>query len=242
MNPSVVARAVTRALVVCLVVMLAACGETANGRGVAQDADTTNGETKASDDRLRLVFLGDSLTAGYGVDPLDAYPALLEARIDARGWPVEVVNAGLSGDTTAAGLRRLDWIQREPIDVLVLALGANDGLRGIPTDETRRNLEAIVARAEQGSPGVRVVLAGMKAVPNMGMEFGERFGEIFPELSDALDLPLIPFLLEGVGGVPAMNQSDRIHPNEDGHEVVADVVWDVLEDVLAEAVAEAGRG
>jgi acyl-CoA thioesterase-1 len=159
-----------------------------------------------------LLFLGDSLTFGYGLSPEDAYPARIEEKLADEGLEYEVVNAGVSGDTTASGLRRLDWLlQREPA-VLVLALGGNDGLRGIP---------------------VGIVLAGMQAPPNMGFRFAGAFRRIFPELAEENDLPLVPFLLEGVAGDPRLNLGDGIHPNAAGQAIVAENVWDVLEPLLS---------
>ncbi|MEZ5275670.1 MAG: arylesterase [Opitutaceae bacterium] len=175
-----------------------------------------------------ILFFGDSLTAGYGVDPDQAYPALIEARLHAAGYPHRVVNGGLSGETTAAGLRRIDWFLRRPIDVFVLALGGNDGLRGIPIDESRRNLEGILRKVHERYPKARLILAGMESPPNMGATFTAAFREIFPEIARESGVALIPFLLEGVGGEPELNLPDGIHPNPDGHAIVADNVWPVL--------------
>jgi len=180
-----------------------------------------------------LLFLGDSLTFGYGLSPEDAYPARIEKRLADEGLDFEVVNAGVSGDTTASGLRRLDWLlQREPA-VLVLALGGNDGLRGIPVETTRANLQRIVDRARERFPEIEIVLAGMQAPPNMGFRFAGAFRRIFPELAEENDLPLVPFLLEGVAGDPRLNLGDGIHPNAAGQAIVAENVWDVLEPLLS---------
>lgn len=189
-----------------------------------------------------VLFLGTSLTAGLGVDPDDAYPALVEARIDSAGLPFRVINAGSSGETSAGALRRLDWILRQPFDVLVLETGANDMLRGADPDSTRANLRRIVERVRAERPDTRIVLAGMMALPNLGREYGEEFQSIYPELAREYRLPLVPFLLEGVGGDPAMNLPDGVHPNEEGHRRVAQTVWATLEPVLQEEAAEAGSG
>lgn len=181
-----------------------------------------------------VLFLGTSLTAGLGVDPEDAYPALVEARIDSAGLPFRVVNAGSSGETSAGALRRLDWILRQPFDVLVLETGANDMLRGADPDSTRANLRRIVERVRAERPDTRIVLAGMMALPNLGREYGEEFQAVYPELAREYGLPLVPFLLEGVGGVPEMNLPDGVHPNEEGHRRVAQTVWATLEPVLRE--------
>jgi acyl-CoA thioesterase-1 len=190
-------------------------------------------EASADVDQRTVVFLGDSLAAGYGLDEGQAFPALVGERIRERDWPFRVVNAGVSGDTSAGGLRRVDWLLRQRVDVLVLELGANDALRGLPLDATERNLEAIVERVRAASPEVEVVLAGMMAPPNLGPDYAERFRALFPRLAERLDLHLVPFLLEGVGGRSELNLPDGIHPTPEGHRVVAANVWRVLEGVLA---------
>lgn len=177
----------------------------------------------------RLLFLGDSLTAGYGLNPDNAYPQLVEAALRARGRDVTVVNAGLSGDTSAGGLRRMDWILRQPIDTLFVALGANDALRGLPVDTTRENLRAIIHAARAKQPEVRIILAGMLAPPNLGAAYRDAFASMFPELARSESVELLPFLLEGVAGVPALNLADGIHPNVEGQKRVADLVLRVLD-------------
>jgi len=181
-----------------------------------------------------IVFFGDSLTAGYGLDDpgAEAFPAVIQAKIDQAGLPWRVVNAGLSGETSAAGLRRVDWILRQPADVFVLELGGNDGLRGIPPESTTANLQAIIERVRAKYPAARIVLAGIAAPPNMGEDFTRTFDAIFPALAQKNHLPLIPFLLEGVAAHPALNQADGIHPNAKGHAAVAETVWGVLKSVL----------
>lgn len=181
-----------------------------------------------------LVFLGDSITAGYGLDNpgAEAYPALIQEKIRAASLPWRVVNAGVSGDTTAGGLRRLDWILRQQVDVLVVALGGNDGLRGIDPKVTRDNLQAIIDRARLKQPAIRIVLVGMQMPANMSEEFARRYREIFPELAARNQTPLVPFLLEGVGAVPELNQPDLIHPTARGQSVIAGTVWTYLRSVL----------
>lgn len=196
------------------------------GSGLATGA--TAAGAAALEDRPVILFLGDSLTAGYGLQPEQAYPALLQERIAEAGQPHLVVNAGVSGDTTASGARRIDWLLRRRVDVLVLALGGNDGLRGIAPESTRAHLQTIIDRARLLQPGIRIVVAGMQAPPNMGWEFTSAFRTLFADLARANDLPLVPFLLEGVGGVAAMNQRDGIHPNAAGQRRVADNVAAVL--------------
>lgn len=179
-----------------------------------------------------IVFFGDSLTAGYGLDPSQAFPALIQEKINARGWKFQVVNAGLSGETTAGGLRRIDWMLQRPIDVFVLELGANDGLRGLPVEEAKKNLQAIIERVRGKYPRVKLVLAGVQMPTNLGKDYATRFREMFPELASANRAALIPFLLAGVGGVPELNLPDGIHPTPAGHKIVAENVWSVLERIL----------
>ena len=184
--------------------------------------------------RRTLVVLGDSLAAGFGVEPREAYPARLQQRIDDAQLPFTVVNAGVSGDTTAGGLRRLDWVLRKPADVLLLELGGNDGLRGLAPESTRSNLVAIIGKVRTKNPECRIVLAGMLMPDNMGEAYNRKFQAIFPEVAQEQKVGLIPFLLAGVGGVPELNQPDQIHPTAKGHDLVASNVWTVLEPVLRE--------
>ena len=179
-----------------------------------------------------VLFFGDSLTAGYGLDPAQAFPALIQVKITARGWDFQVINAGLSGETTAGGLRRIDWVLQRPIAVLVLALGANDGLRGLPLADAKRNLQAIIDRTRHKYPQVKIVLAGMQVPTNLGREYTTGFRMLFPDLAAANHATFMPFLLEGVGGIPALNLPDGIHPNPAGHKIIAENVWQVLEPVL----------
>ena len=180
--------------------------------------------------RPRIVAFGDSLTIGLGVRPQEAYPARLQQRVDAAGLNYEVVNAGVSGETSAGGLRRLDWALQGEVRALILALGANDGLRGLPPEQLRRNLAQMIETAQ--ARGIAVVLAGMEAPPNFGRAYVVEFHEIFPELAKRYRTALVPFLLEGVAGLGSMNQSDGIHPNAEGATLVADNVWAVLRPVL----------
>jgi acyl-CoA thioesterase I len=184
--------------------------------------------------RPTVVVLGDSLAAGYGLDPTESFPALLQKKIDAAGLNFTVVNAGVSGDTSAGGFRRIDWLLRRRIDVLVLELGGNDGLRGIPVEVTRTNLQAIIDRTKQKNPQARIVIAGMQMPPNMGAEYTAAFAKVFPELARANNAALVPFLLEGVGGRPELNLPDLIHPTAGGQKILAENVWKVLKPVLEE--------
>jgi acyl-CoA thioesterase-1 len=206
------------ASVLVLVAIPVLAAEGADGEGVSP--------------RRTLLVLGDSLAAGYGVDESEAFPALLRKKIESAGLGFEVVNAGVSGDTTAGGLRRLNWLLRRPVDVVLVELGGNDGLRGLPPDATRSNLVAIVDGVRRKNPKVRVVLAGMQMPPNLGEDYGRRFAGIFPEVARDKGLVLVPHLLEGVGGRPELNLPDQIHPTPAGHVLVASNVWQVLKPVL----------
>lgn len=179
-----------------------------------------------------IVFLGDSLTAGYGLSIEEAYPALIQAKLQAAGLPWSVVNAGVSGDTTSGGLRRLNWILRRPPDAILIALGANDMLRGTDLDTIRSNLENMVLAIRAKHPQTKIVLAGMRATPNLGESYARSFESIYTDLSKKHNTSLIPFLLEGVGGIPSLNQSDGIHPTPDGQIIIADLVWKYLEPVV----------
>ena len=188
-------------------------------------------------DRQVVLFIGTSLTAGLGLLAEDAYPAVIQEKIDSAGLPFHVVNAGVSGETSAAARRRIDWLLRQDFDVLVIETGANDMLRGMNVDSTRANIEAIVERVRAERPEARIVLAGMLAAPNLGREYTSRFGDMYPELAEEHDLALVPFLLQDVAGVRIMNQGDGMHPNVQGARRVAETVWSVLEPVLREEAA-----
>ncbi len=188
--------------------------------------------TAASAATKTLLFYGDSITAGYGLDPGEAYPALIQQKIDAAGLSWKVVNAGLSGETTAGGLRRLDWILRQSVDIFVIELGGNDGLRGLEPDVTRANLEKMIERIRAKNPRVTVVLAGMQIPTNMGPAYAQAFAKIYPALAEAQRTVLIPFLLENVGGIPELNQPDGIHPTAAGHRMVAETVWKTIKPLL----------
>lgn len=179
-----------------------------------------------------VLFLGTSLTAGLGLSESQAYPALIQQKIDSVGIPLRVVNAGLSGETSAGGLRRADWLLRQPVAVLVLELGANDALRGQDLDATRRNLQEIIDRTRAAHPEASLVVAGMQAPPNLGSRYTTAFRDIFPDLARRNHAALIPFLLEGVAGVPRLNQADGIHPTAEGDSIVAENVWKVLGPIL----------
>ena len=184
------------------------------------------------DTRGVVLFLGTSLTAGYGLGARAAFPALIQQRIDSAGYPLRVVNAGLSGETSAGGLRRVDWTLQNPVEILVLELGANDGLRGLPVGDLRANLEQIIERTRERHPDADIVIAGMEAPPNLGARYTREFREVYRELARAHDAALVPFLLDGVAALPDFNQEDGIHPNAAGQRRVAENVWKVLEPVI----------
>jgi len=190
------------------------------------------GQRASAADAKVIVFFGDSLTAGYGIELSQAFPALIQEKIAARGWNFSVVNAGRSGETTAGGLRRIDWVLKANVNVFVLELGANDALQGIAPAVTEKNLQAIIDRTKTKFPRARIVIAGMEAPPNLGDLYTREFRQIFVDLSKRNHAPLIPFLLAGVGGVGELNQGDGIHPTAEGHKIVAENVWKTLQPVL----------
>ncbi len=188
--------------------------------------------TGAAPTAKNVLFIGNSITAGYGLEPSQAYPALIQEKIRTKRWKFRVINAGQSGDTSAGGLNRLNWLLKNRVDVLVLELGGNDGLRGLPAETTKKNLQLIIDGTKAKYPQAEIVLAGMKVPPNMGREYAKQFDAIFPALAKANKAALIPFILEGVGGVRELNLPDGIHPTVRGQEIVAANVWKVLEPVL----------
>ena len=230
---------------VCLlsVLMLASlasgCSQSSDRKPAAAQspASQPRAETRSSPvaEMPKIAVLGDSLTAGLGLAETQSFPSLLQKKLEAAGLPYQVINAGVSGDTSAGGLRRLDWVLQENVRVLVVALGANDGLRGLPVSEMKRNLAQIIETAK--GRHVLVVLAGMEAPPNYGVEYIAGFRQAYRDLAQQYDLPFVPFLLEGVAGVPALNQGDGIHPNPAGAQIVADTVWSVLQPVVSQLSA-----
>ncbi|WP_246343585.1 arylesterase [Adhaeribacter radiodurans] len=179
-----------------------------------------------------ILFFGNSLTAGYGLQPSEAFPALIQKKIDSLDLPYKVINAGLSGETTAGGKNRIDWILKQPVDVFVLELGANDGLRGIPPQSTKDNLQAIVDKVKAKYPNVKIVLAGMEIPPSMGGAYAAQFRVVFRQLAEKNNLSFIPFLLEGVAGERSLNQGDGVHPTAQGQKILAENTWQILKDVL----------
>lgn len=183
-------------------------------------------------EKKNILFFGNSLTAGYGLDPEMAFPNLVQQKIDEGKGNYTVINAGLSGETSAGGLSRIDWVMNQSIDIFVLELGANDGLRGLPLESTRKNLQGIIDKVKQKYPDVKIVIAGMMVPPNMGEAYSNEFVKIYPELAGKSKAKLIPFLLDGVAGNPDLNLPDGVHPNVEGHQIVADNVWKILMPIL----------
>lgn len=224
-------RGLVRALTVAFVVG-AANGQNASNLPPATAAATTPKPAGAT--TKRIVFLGDSLTAGYGLRPEQSYPSLVAEKIRDGHLPYDVVNAGVSGDTSAGGLRRIDWLLQRKIDLLVIALGANDGLRGLSPDALEGNLQAIIDKAKAKNPTARFVIAGMQMPPNLGAAYASKFQSVFAEVAKRNNAVLIPFLLANVGGHRDLNQPDSIHPTAAGQRVVAETVWHVLQPILQE--------
>ncbi|WP_378173973.1 arylesterase [Aquimarina sp. SS2-1] len=216
--------------------LLLSCGsETSKKEPVKTEKPTESSvtETPTTDATKTILIFGDSLTAGYGLDDInEAYPAIIQAKIDSLNLGYTVVNSGVSGETTAGGKRRIEWVLNQNVDVFILELGANDGLRGVPLTETRSNLQTIIDAVRKKNPDTKILLAGMQLPPNMGPEYTTEFRTIFPELAKKNELELIPFLLKDVGGVEALNQADGIHPTAEGHQILATNVWEVLEKVI----------
>ncbi|WP_299180124.1 arylesterase [uncultured Aquimarina sp.] len=215
--------------------LLLSCGENT----AKKEETTTNSSAENSDDTTKntstktILCFGDSLTAGYGLDDInDAYPAILQNRLDSLGLAYTVINSGLSGETTAGGKSRISWVLNQKVDVFILELGANDGLRGVPLTETRNNLQSIIDAVRKKNSETTIILAGMQLPPNMGPEYITAFRNIFPDLAQKNELALIPFLLKDVGGIPELNQADGIHPTIEGQKILANNVWEVLKTVV----------
>jgi acyl-CoA thioesterase-1 len=205
--------------------------------GITADQPARDPGPTEADGRGIVVFLGTSLTAGYGLSPAQAFPALIERRVREEGLPFRIINAGVSGETSAGALRRVDWLLQQPFDVLVIETGANDMLRGNEPAATEADIQAIVDRVRSRRPETRILLAGMLAMPNLGREYGERFEALYPRVAERNDITLIPFLLDGVAGERSLNLSDGVHPNAQGQRIVAETVWETLEPVLREESA-----
>jgi acyl-CoA thioesterase-1 len=223
---------ILRSLLAALPLLAVACGSADAPRATA--AGGAAAQSQAGPERLgaprRIVFLGDSLTAGLGLPREQSTPSLIQERLAAEGYPYEVINAGVSGDTSAGGLSRLDWSLDGDVEVLVIELGANDGLRGLPVAQLKHNLDEIITRAK--ARDISVILTGMEAPPNYGPLYTAEFRQVFRDLADEHDVVFVPFYLDGVAGIPSLNNSDGIHPNAEGARIIAGTIWRALEPVL----------
>ncbi|OOQ59633.1 arylesterase [Mucilaginibacter pedocola] len=218
--------------VAVLTLFLAACG--GDKKPDQKDTTATAASAETAKPKKIILFFGDSLTAGYGLDDAtQAFPGVVQAKIDSAKLPYTVVNGGLSGETSAGGLSRIDWLlKQQPFDIFVLELGANDGLRGLPPASTEKNLQGIIDKVKAKYPQAKLVLLGMQVPTNMGADYSTDFKNVFPKLADKNKMTLVPFLLQGVGGVRKLNQADGIHPTEEGAKIVGANVWKELEGIL----------
>ena len=219
---------IKRILSLFLLFAFVSCNNNKTPKSAQSPRVSKDSTISAPTNKKTILFFGNSLTAGYGVDPSEAYPALIQDKIDSLGLNYKVINAGVSGETTADGNSRIDWILKQPIDIFVLELGGNDGLRGIPLTETKKNLQSIIDKVKAKYPNAKIILEGMQIPPNMGPAYTSKFKEIYPEVASENHIDLVPFLLKGVGGDPKLNQRDGIHPTAEGHKIVAENVWEVL--------------
>ncbi|PTX41439.1 acyl-CoA thioesterase-1 [Christiangramia gaetbulicola] len=232
-------RSFTLFLSLFMFLLFNSCGENTKKEDQKDIEEATDSEVANEDNNKVILFFGDSLTAGYGLEQGEAFPAIIQQKIDSLGLSYQVVNAGLSGETTSGGKNRIDWVLKQNVDVFILELGANDGLRGIQLSETRANLQEIIDFVREKNPDIEIILAGMQIPPNMGQDYTTGFRNIFPELAEKNNVQLIPFLLEGVAGDPELNQQDGIHPTAEGQKILAENVWEVLKPVLMEEMETA---
>lgn len=219
--------------IIALPFLLMTCGEKKAEKSSEETQTDQQTEERPKASTKTILCFGDSITAGYGLDNSDdAYPALLQQKIDSIGLNYTVVNSGLSGETSAGGKSRIDWVLNQDMSIFILELGANDGLRGVPLTETRSNLQAIIDSVQKKSPSTTIILAGMELPPNMGQDYTSQFRELYAELAEENNLEFIPFILKDVGGVKELNQNDGIHPNVEGHKILANTVWDTLKPLI----------
>lgn len=224
-------------LLLVIALLFISCGDNNKTEPPAKKEKTTSGQDTVKQARKSIVFFGNSITAGYGLHLSEAFPALIQQKIDSLNLPYKVINAGVSGETSSDGYSRIDWILRQPVDIFVLELGGNDGLRGIPVSETIRNLQSIIDKVKAKYPKAKIVLAGMQIPPNMGKKYTNEFRMMYPDLAKKNNIALIPFLLEGVGGEAKLNLEDGIHPTSEGHRILAENVWTILHGVITQTPA-----
>lgn len=218
-----------------MLICLVSCKSDASKETTSSTEAASETETKSTENSISktILFFGDSLTAGYGLEDVNnAFPGLIQSKIDSLQLDYTIVNSGISGETTSGGKNRIDWVLKEEPNVFILELGANDGLRGVPLDQSKANLQAIIDAVKKKYPDTKIVLAGMQIPPNMGKDYTTEFKNMFPVLAEKNDLHLIPFLLDDVGGIPDLNQKDGIHPTKEGHKILANNVWEVLKPIL----------
>ncbi|WKK82826.1 arylesterase [Marivirga arenosa] len=212
---------------------VASCASNNEKKKEKVENEVSQKEPEKVEKQNNIIFFGNSLTAGYGVESEEAFAGLTQKRLDSLGFEYNVINAGVSGETTASGLSRVEWVvKRQPVDIFVLELGGNDGLRGIKPEETDKNLRAIIDKVRSIHPEVKILLAGMMVPPNMGQAYAEEFQKIFPQIAEDKNVNLIPFLLKDVGGEAELNLPDGIHPTPEGHKIVAETVWENLKPLL----------
>ena len=224
-------------VITCLVVLIFSCGQK-NEQAKDNEKRAEKGEQKSEkgeqkeENKKTIVFFGNSITAGYGLELSDAFPARIQEKLDSLNLPYKVVNAGVSGETSSGGKGRIDWILKQPVNIFVLELGGNDGLRGIPLSETKKNLQTIIEKVKAKDPGIKIIITGMQIPPNMGKKYTTEFRSMYPDLAKNNNIALVPFILEGVGGRAELNLADGIHPTAEGHRILANNVWSVLQGLL----------
>jgi acyl-CoA thioesterase-1 len=218
-------------MMVCLACVIISCGQN-NERQVKPKEEEKPVKDSVIAVKKTIIFFGNSITAGYGLDLSEAFPARIQEKIDSMNVPYKVVNAGVSGETSSGGRSRIDWILKQQVDIFVLELGGNDGLRGIPISETKKNLQTIIDKVKAKNPAAKIIIAGMQIPPNMGKKYTSAFRSMYPDLAKQNNISLVPFILEGVGGKAELNLEDGIHPTAEGHRILANNVWSVLQDLL----------
>ncbi|MEO9005061.1 MAG: arylesterase [Ginsengibacter sp.] len=234
-NKNIIHKLVKKSGTCCLLILffaMASCNNNSQESVPQKQEEAKSNSVDSSTKKKTILFFGNSLTAGYGVDPSEAYPALIQDKIDSLHLNYNVINAGVSGETTSDGNSRIEWILKQPVTIFVLELGGNDGLRGIPLSVTEKNLQSIIDAVKTKYPNAKIILEGIQIPPNMGADYTTQFRKIYPRLASKNNIKLLPFLLEGVGGDPRLNQRDGIHPTAEGHKIVAETVWEVLKNDL----------
>ena len=218
---------------IMLCMVMVSCGNNTKTQKDTSEAEIEETEDTNDTENKTILFFGDSITAGYGLETTDdAFPAIVQEKIDSLDLNYTVVNSGVSGETSAGGRSRIDWILNQDIEIFLLELGANDGLRGVPLSETRNNLQAIIDAVKQKDPNTKIILAGMELPPNMGQAYTSEFRTMYVELAEKNDVVFIPFILKDVGGIAELNQNDGIHPTVEGHKIISNTVWDYLKPLL----------